>query len=170
MKIFYEAYLSIGGNLGNRLQNIYDTHKLVKQQLGLIKDYSPIYISEPWGFTHKKYFLNQIIKIESNLSTEFLLKQLQSIEKELGRQKNITNNYQGRTVDIDIISLNNIIINKPEFKVPHPHLSKRLFVLLPLYDICPYWQHPIFNKPINLLIKHCPDKSQIRKLNCLRHE
>jgi 2-amino-4-hydroxy-6-hydroxymethyldihydropteridine diphosphokinase len=168
--ILYDAYLSIGGNLGNRLFNIYETQRLLNQYVGQITNYSPIYISEPWGFEHKKYFLNQIIKIKTPLNPNNLLLKTKNIEKELGRKNNNTNHYQGRTADIDIICYENYIISNPEFEVPHPHLHKRLFVLLPMYDICPDWQHPVTGKSISILIKNCPDKSLIRKLNCDTHE
>ena len=168
--IIHDTYLSIGGNLGNRILNIYDTHRLLNQNVGTITNYSPLYISEPWGFEHKDYFINQILKLKTLLAPENLLSKTKEIEKKLGRIQNKTNKYQGRTADIDIISYDDYIINNPEFEVPHPHLANRLFVLLPFYDICPTWKHPVSGESIEFLIRNCPDQSLIRKLNCLTHE
>jgi 2-amino-4-hydroxy-6-hydroxymethyldihydropteridine diphosphokinase len=164
------CYLSIGGNLGNRKQILYNTHELIHRNLGSILSYSPIYMSEPWGFNHRKYFLNQVIKIKTSLSPESLLNKAKQIEKWQGRQEQTQKHYEGRTIDIDIISYEDIIVSNNELQIPHKHIHQRKFVLLPLRDIAPKWTHPKSEQSIDVLIELCNDKSCIRKLKLAPNE
>ena len=164
------CYLSIGGNLGNRIQILYNTHALINNHLGNIISYSPIYMSEPWGFKHRKYFLNQMIKLETSLLPESLLNTAKQIEKLQGRTVQKQNQYEGRTMDIDIITYGDLNLSKNELHIPHKHLDKRKFVLLPLRDIAPKWTHPKSKINIDLLIELCKDYSCIRKLKLAPNE
>jgi 2-amino-4-hydroxy-6-hydroxymethyldihydropteridine diphosphokinase len=159
-----EVFLGIGGNLGNRISNIDTAVGLIAKNIGKIRKKSSIYISEPWGFTHPKYFTNIVISIETNLSGKDILSKAKKIELDMKRVKT-TSSYEGRTIDIDILSYGNKIINTPELSIPHNRMHERLFVLMPMCEIAPNYVHPLFNENISTLLKKCKDLCKIRKLN-----
>ena len=133
--------LSIGTNIGNRKANIENAITALNA-IGTVTAVSPIYSSEPWGFESENGFYNIALIIETSLSPLDLLKETQRIEKELGRTAKTTTTYTDRIIDIDIIDYNNQIINTQTLTLPHSLMHKRNFVLYPLTDIAPNWQHP----------------------------
>jgi 2-amino-4-hydroxy-6-hydroxymethyldihydropteridine diphosphokinase len=159
-------YLSIGGNQGARLTTLANCRKLINEKLGNIIKESSIFMSEAWGFTDPKAFLNQVINIETTQTPEILLLEIHKIEKELGRirYKDSSVTYHARTIDIDILLYDQRIINKKDLIVPHPHMENRNFVMIPLAEIAPETVHPVLNKTFKTLQSLCPDKSRIRKL------
>jgi 2-amino-4-hydroxy-6-hydroxymethyldihydropteridine diphosphokinase len=126
---------------------------------------SPIYTSEPWGFESENGFYNIALTLESELSPIDLLRETQRIEKDLGRTTKTTTEYTDRIIDIDIIDYNNQIINTNTLTLPHKLMHKRNFVLFPLADIAPTWQHPILTYTALELKKESNDTSIIRVLN-----
>lgn len=158
-----DLYLGIGGNLGNRLENIGKAIKLISEKIAAPQSVSPIYLSEPWGFNHAKYFTNAILKIDTDLTPTKLLKIILNIESELKRVRS-QSGYEGRTMDIDIIYYGDKKINCDNLVVPHPKSKDRLFVLLPLKDIDPNFIDPITGKTIDNMLSECRDKGRIRKL------
>ena len=158
-----KVILGIGGNLGDRLENIETAIKLIEKNISKPQKISPIYISEPWGFYHFRYFTNAVIEIETYLSPTEILKIAKNIETIMKRKKTKTS-YEGRTMDIDILFYNNDILNLENLIIPHRLLHERLFVLLPLMDIVPNFIHPVFQKNIAELLQECNDKSKIRKI------
>ncbi len=133
--------LSIGTNIGNRKQNIKNAVKAL-DEIGKVTTISPIYSSEPWGFESENGFYNIALILETSLSPLELLKETQRIEKELGRTAKTTTTYTDRIIDIDLIDYDNQIINTDTLTLPHKLMHKRNFVLYPLTDIAPEWQHP----------------------------
>ena len=158
-----KVYLLIGGNLGNRIFNISSALELIGQKIGRIIIKSSIYETEPWGFKHNLYFLNQAIIVETNLSADSVLKQIKIIEAMLGRL-NSTQQYASRNIDIDILFYNNMILKKKTLVIPHNKLHLRSFVLTPLYEIAPDLIHPVFNKTINELKAECKDSLKVHKV------
>jgi len=154
--------LSLGSNLGQKEKNIYRAVNLLKNKAGEIKKVSSLYNSPPWGFIHNENFLNIVISIETQLSPEELLNTILNIEKIMGRVRN-NNGYESRIIDIDILFYNNIVLNTPNLIIPHPHIEKRLFVLVPLAEILPNIIHPVLKKTASNLIINCSDKSIINK-------
>ena len=137
------CYLAIGSNLGNRLKNI--NIAMVKLEILNIKiiQCSSNYESFSWPNNKNPKFINVVIKIKTSLSPEELLRKCNKIENELGRTRIMKN--EPRTCDIDIIDFNNKVFNsikKNYLNLPHPEVSKRNFVLLPLYEISKSWRHP----------------------------
>ncbi|MDR2009383.1 MAG: 2-amino-4-hydroxy-6-hydroxymethyldihydropteridine diphosphokinase [Bacteroidales bacterium] len=157
------VFLGIGGNLGSRILNIEKTIKLVSEKISIPEKISSLYISEPWGFEHSKYFTNAVIQLNSELSPEQLLRIIKDIETEMKRIKT-SDSYEGRTMDIDILFYEEKIVNNDNLQIPHPLLQNRLFVLLPLNEIAPGFIHPALNKSISELLKACKDQSKIRRL------
>ena len=152
------AYLAIGSNLGNKINNIEITKfELEKYEIKILKS-SSNYISESWPNITMPNYINIIIKIKTNLNPYELLKICNLIELKLGRVR-IKKNAP-RTCDIDIIDYNKEILNKKnkQLILPHPRMNKRNFVLLPLFEVEKSWKHPIFKINIVNLINSLPVK------------
>ena len=160
IEIMNIAFLSIGGNINDRLQNLKLCLELVKMNCGSIENKSNIYESKAWGVNSKNKYLNQTIKLLTPLSPKELLNSIQSIELKMGRQRT-ENQYSDRIIDIDILAFNNQIIDEVDLKVPHPRLHLRKFVLVPLIEIEPNWEHPISLHKISKLMSLCKDTSEI---------
>lgn len=134
--------LSIGTNIGDRQANIANAITALGQ-IGKVVTVSPIYTSEPWGFESENGFYNIALILETSLSPLDLLYATQQIERDLGRIAKTTTSYTDRIIDIDIIDYNNQTIDTQTLTLPHKLMHKRNFVLYPLADIAPDWQHPI---------------------------
>ena len=136
------AYLAIGSNLGNKVSNIEITKfELEKHKIKILKS-SSNYISESWPDASMPNYINIIIKIKTSLLPLELLQICNSIELKLGRVRTTKN--APRTCDIDIIDYNKKILNEKNNKLilPHPRMSDRIFVLLPLFEVDKSWKHP----------------------------
>ena len=155
--------LSIGTNIGNRKANIENAITALNA-IGIVTAVSPIYSSEPWGFESENGFYNIALIIETSLSPLDLLKETQRIEKEFGRTAKTTTAYADRIIDIDIIDYNNQIINTQTLTLPHSLMHKRNFVLYPLTDIAPDWQHPTLKLNSTELKEASDDTSTINIL------
>ena len=153
-----EVYLAIGSNLGNKINNIEITKfELEKNKIKILRS-SSNYISESWPNKSMPNYINVIIKIKTSLAPLELLKTCNLIELKLGRIRLKKNSP--RTCDIDIIDYNNITssINNNKLILPHPRMSKRNFVLLPLFEINKSWKHPKSKINIVQLINSLPIK------------
>ncbi len=152
------VYLGIGSNLGNRRVNIDRAKfKLQKNHIQILKC-SSNYESESWPDKKNPKFINIVLKIKTNLTALNLLKMCNSIEIELGRKQSKKNNP--RTCDIDIIDYSQKVqtIEGKNLILPHPSMSVRNFVLLPLFEINQSWKHPKTKKNITKLIDSLPIK------------
>ena len=146
------SYLAVGSNLGSKIANIERAKfEIQNHKIKIIKS-SSNYESESWPNPSNPRFINIILKIKTNLSPLDLLKTCNFIEKKLGRKRSKKN--APRSCDIDIIDYEQKILNlkNGNLIVPHPRLSKRNFVLLPLFEIDPSWKHPKSKKNIVDLI------------------
>jgi 2-amino-4-hydroxy-6-hydroxymethyldihydropteridine diphosphokinase len=158
-----KAYLILGSNLGDRLELIEKSKELVKIQIGSIVKDSSLYDTEPWGFVHKNTFLNQVIYVQTSLNPHHLLEAIHKIEKSLGRIRE-NNQYNARTIDIDILLYNDWIIHSPDLKIPHPKMLERRFVLEPLNEIAAELEHPVEKKTVKQLLLECKDEMKVIKL------
>jgi 2-amino-4-hydroxy-6-hydroxymethyldihydropteridine diphosphokinase len=158
-----EAYLLTGGNIGDRLDFLFKAKEEIKKRCGGILEESRIYETAAWGNENQQAFLNQVLKIETNLGPEKLLNTILQIEKNLGRKRELK--YGPRTIDIDILFFNDKVIDHQGLKIPHPQLQNRKFVLVPLNEIAANKIHPAFNKTITQLLTECPDPLAVNKFN-----
>lgn len=128
------AYLSIGTNMGDRLQNLQNAVNSLKllPQTSVI-EISPVYETEPIGFEEQADFLNIAVEIETSLTPEALLGALLGIEAALGKVRLFKNGP--RIIDLDLLLFGNEEINSRVLTVPHPRMYEREFVLKPLYDL-----------------------------------
>ena len=154
MKSFNKYHISIGSNIGDRLQNLQNAIDLIHLEISIISSISPIYKTKAVGF-NGDHFYNICISFFSNDDPNNLLQSLLNIEGKLGRTRNDKNVYESRTIDLDIILIEDQIINNNLLTVPHPSMHLREFVLAPLNDIDPNINHPILNKNSNELLKLC---------------
>jgi 2-amino-4-hydroxy-6-hydroxymethyldihydropteridine diphosphokinase len=157
------SYLLLGGNLGNRLQNLQWTLVLIGERMGPITKKSDIFVTKAWGNEDQPDFYNQAVCIETELSAIDLLKVLLKTEEELGR-KRTGDKWQERTMDIDILFFNEEIIDTEELKIPHPFLQDRKFALIPLMQIAGDLIHPVFKKNIKQLTGECKDPLDVKIL------
>lgn len=160
MKSPITAYIGLGSNQGNRIEHLQNAVDLIFERIGTVKNISGIYETPALGFEGDD-FLNACINLETRFSAEKVLAQLLQIEKDLGR-KRISNNYENRTLDLDLLFYGDSIINSADLTLPHPRLSKRKFVLKPLAEIAPKFIHPISEKTIQELLEKTSDTSEIK--------
>ena len=152
------AYLAIGSNLGNKINNIEITKfELDKHKIKILKS-SSNYMSESWPDSSMPNYINIIIKIKTSLAPLELLKVCNLIELKLGRVRGKKN--APRTCDIDIIDYDKKILNtkNSQLILPHPRMCKRNFVLLPLFEVEKSWKHPKSKTNIVQLINSLPIK------------
>ncbi|MFA8450571.1 MAG: 2-amino-4-hydroxy-6-hydroxymethyldihydropteridine diphosphokinase [Bacteroidales bacterium] len=159
-----KSFLLLGGNQGNRTELIQQAELFITQLTGTIVQKSLIYESEAWGFKAENNFLNSVVEIETNLSPEKLLETVLGIEDKLGRKRS-GEGYSSRTMDIDILFYDNLIIKTPTLTIPHPRLHLRKFTLLPLAEIAPNYTHPELHKTLELLRLECQDNSKVKIYN-----
>ena len=158
-----KAYLLIGGNLGERQQNLEKAWALLTLSCGSIVKSSSIYETDAWGNTEQPAFLNQAVELETEFTAKKLMRWILKTEKNMGRVRN--DKYGPRNIDIDILLFNDEQYNYSFLKIPHPELHNRRFALVPLAEIAPETNHPVFNKTISTLLKECNDKLSVRKFN-----
>jgi deoxyguanosine kinase len=156
------AFLSVGGNLGNRLEYIEAAQKAINKRCGRIVSSSSIYETEPWGSTSGKHYLNRVIQLETTLDAQQLLKKTLAIEQKLGRTRGSEQNAD-RSIDIDLLFFNREIIDRDGLKVPHPRLHLRNFVLVPLNELDKNFVHPVLKKSMAELLKACKDELKALK-------
>jgi 2-amino-4-hydroxy-6-hydroxymethyldihydropteridine diphosphokinase len=161
MKIQNQVILSLGSNQGNRLENIQQCIQLIQLELGTVFKVSKLYETPSWGFESDAFY-NCAIAIHTHKSPLKLLSGIIKIEKKLGRIRKEQLGYQSRTIDIDIVSFENEIVQTETLEIPHPQMQNRLFVLLPINDLQLDFVHPIFEKTIPVLIDECEDKSDCK--------
>ncbi|MDO8999117.1 MAG: 2-amino-4-hydroxy-6-hydroxymethyldihydropteridine diphosphokinase [Bacteroidota bacterium] len=155
------AFLCLGGNIGNRIENISASKREIERLIGAIESESSIYETQAWGSDSQNNYLNQVIKITTKLNAKTVLKTLLKIEKKLGRKRSAIKNND-RTIDLDILLFNNEIINEPTIEIPHPRMHKRKFVLKPLSEIASSIKHPVLKKTISDLYKNNKDKLEVK--------
>ena len=164
-----KAYISIGSNLGNRLQNLQEAVFLLGTEVGNIIAISKVYESASWGFDSSD-FLNACLALETHLTPLAILKKILAIEKSMGRVRLQEGGYEARTIDIDILYFDAEIIHSDHLVIPHAKLQERKFILLPLSDIAPQKYHPVLRKDTRNLIQECKDKSQPIKTSLKLHK
>jgi 2-amino-4-hydroxy-6-hydroxymethyldihydropteridine diphosphokinase len=131
----HQVYLGLGSNLGERKELIQKAITLVNERIGTVTRQSSLIETEPWGFESSHKFLNGVILCETALTPREVLKGTQQIERELGRKKKTTLTYKDRPIDIDILLYDDLKVDEPDLKIPHPLMHQRDFVMIPLKEI-----------------------------------
>jgi len=159
----YTTYLLIGGNLGDRKLHLQKAIEAIEEMCGDIIAISSVYETAAWGNTNQPSFLNQVIVLHTELSPEELMKTLLGIEEKLGRTRQ--EKLGPRTIDIDILLIDDLVIQQPHLAVPHPSLHLRKFALIPLAEVAATIMHPSMQKSINELLTDCPDTLPVTKIS-----
>ncbi len=157
------AYLCLGSNLGDREKNLIRALSLLSTEVNLDKA-SSVYETEPVGYKEQPLFLNLACQVTTNLNPWELLHLAKTIENKMGRIPSKQINAP-RPIDIDILFYNKQVINGKNLTVPHPHLAKRAFVLIPLSEIAAELIHPQLGKSIAALVNNVRGQSGVRKYN-----
>lgn len=132
----HKVYLSLGSNLGDRKYEIKRAVELIGERIGAVERVSSLYETEPWGFSSDNMFVNAAVCVSTQLTPRALLKATQAIERDMGRTaKSVNGQYHDRTIDIDILLYDNIKVDEPDLKIPHPLMNERDFVMKPLKEI-----------------------------------
>jgi 2-amino-4-hydroxy-6-hydroxymethyldihydropteridine diphosphokinase len=137
------VYLGLGSNLGDKEQNLNDALTVLSQEIGKVLKLSTFCTSEPWGYKSKNEYVNAVVLIETVYSPSEVLVKTQMIEKKMGREAKSDIHYEDRLIDIDVLIYDDLIVDRPELKIPHPLISKRNFVLIPLAEIAPELVDPV---------------------------
>jgi len=134
------VYLGLGSNLGDRKELLRRAIALIGERVGEVIRQSSFIETEPWGFESENKFLNAVILCETTLSPRQLLRTTQQIERDMGRKKRVNDKslnrkYTDRPIDIDILLYDDLTVDEPDLKIPHPLMQERDFVMVPLREI-----------------------------------
>lgn len=158
-----KAILLIGGNLGDRTGHLQQAVEQIDKQIGKVEKISALYETAAWGQVEQPDYLNQALLVSTEMDARTLLETVLAIEHNIGRIRR--QKWGARVIDIDIIFYNDAIINQPDLKIPHPQMQFRQFVLVPLREILPDWQHPVLHQSVSTLLENCTDELPAVKYN-----
>jgi 2-amino-4-hydroxy-6-hydroxymethyldihydropteridine diphosphokinase len=159
MKI-HTAYIGAGSNIGDKLLNCKNgIIALTKLQNTQIKKWSRFYQTEPVDYKNQDWFINGVVKIETDLDPFHLIKKLKSIEDDSGRMDD-TVRFGPRILDLDILLFDDAVMNSSGLIIPHPRMHKRRFVLKPICDIDPSIVHPVLKKEMRDLLADLDENEQ----------
>jgi 2-amino-4-hydroxy-6-hydroxymethyldihydropteridine diphosphokinase len=159
----YIAYIGIGSNIGDKVNQCekaiseilkVDHHKLLAK--------SSLFKTQPMGYPSQDWFVNGVIKIETDLEASALLRSLKTIESQLGRTE--TFRWGPRTIDLDILFFDDAEINTEELQIPHPFIQDRQFVLIPLAEIDRNLIHPVLKKTVQELLNNLKKDQGVERL------
>lgn len=151
-----KVYISFGSNIGDREQQINEALNKLQQVCDTeLVTVSSLYETAPVGGVIQDDFLNGAAIVETSLTPIDFLNEIQRIELELGRERKV--HWGPRTIDLDVLLMDDYIIEHERLNVPHPYMHERSFVLIPLAEIAPEAVHPILNKSINELVTVDPE-------------
>ncbi|MCM8750119.1 2-amino-4-hydroxy-6-hydroxymethyldihydropteridine diphosphokinase [Thermomicrobiaceae bacterium CFH 74404] len=150
------AYIGLGSNLGDRLGYLRGAVRGLAE-IGKIVAVSSLYETTPVGYLDQPWFLNAVVALETGASPEELHRHLLGLEEAAGRERPFPN--APRTLDLDLLFYDDLVLNRPELTIPHPRLHERAFVLVPLFEIAPNLRHPTLHKPVRELLAALGDVS-----------
>jgi 2-amino-4-hydroxy-6-hydroxymethyldihydropteridine diphosphokinase len=157
------AFIALGSNVGDRLQNMKTAlHEIMQDNNNSVIKISSVYKTSPYGYKVQPNFYNAAIQITTTYGLLELLDFLKSVEKKIGRQENIR--WGAREIDLDILFYNNLIFSNDRITVPHKEVAKRDFVLVPLAEIAPLYIHPALNQKISDICIVESEKTVIGKI------
>lgn len=155
-------YLSLGSNLGDRYRHLSEARSLLQKSGVRILKESSIYETEPVDYLEQPWFYNQVLEVESRLNPISLLALIKDIELRMKRKNTVPKGP--RTIDIDILLAEKNVFQTQKLIIPHPRMSFRNFVMIPLAEIAPDLIHPLLHKPISILAQQTGDMAEVRKV------
>ncbi len=152
-------YLHLGSNQGDRKQSLDNCLVQIAEKIGKITSKSSIYETEPWGLKDQPNFLNMAVEAKTHLTVVEVFNISKEIEKELGCPKQVK--WGPRSIDIDILYYDHVIMDTEKLKLPHPQLYNRNFVLIPMMEIAGDYIDPIRNISIDEIYDVCSDQCEV---------
>jgi len=156
-----KTYLLLGSNMGNSQLQLTRAINKISKQIGIVIKQSKLYITSAWGNTNQPDFLNQVIVVETKLSSIQTMQTILTIEKQMGRLRTVKN--APRLIDIDILYFNKEVVDSKLLRLPHPEIQNRRFVLIQLNELSPNFLHPLSGKSNHQLLKDCNDELNVKK-------
>lgn len=160
------AYIALGSNLGDRSATLARAVEAMNSAGIRVTRQSSLYLTEPVGAPGQGRFLNAVAETETSLMPLQLLHALMKIERDLGRRRIAP--HGPRAIDLDILFYGSSVIRGPDLQVPHPRLTERRFVLIPLAEIAPEFRHPVLRKSVAELLAETPDHGEVRPWRAMR--
>lgn len=145
--------------MGDRLARIRDALSEMKILPGtMLTAVSGFYETRPVGYTEQEWFINAAARLETSLSPREVVEALLGIERKMGRVR--TEKWGPRLIDLDLLFYDRLTIDEPGLAVPHPLMDQRRFVLVPLADVAPEWEHPVLGLTPGRMLARLPEAGQ----------
>lgn len=157
----HTAYLLLGSNLGDRAATLRTAVQQLGEMAGMVSTMSSLYETAAWGLEQQPAFLNQAVQLRTNLPPEALLDVCLHVEQLAGRERRVR--WDARTLDVDILLYDALVLDSPRLVVPHPALSERRFALVPLAEIAAAEVHPVFGQTVAELLAVCADMLPVKQ-------
>lgn len=154
-----QVYLSLGSNRGDRLANLQRAMEELGKAGVKVQRVSSFYKTEPVDFGPQAWFLNCAVEATTELMPRQLLRAVKSVEWTLGQRPGV--NKGPRTIDIDILLYENVVVRTVDLTIPHERMSERRFVLIPLRELASAVRHPVSKRTVSELLDDTPDRSQV---------
>jgi 2-amino-4-hydroxy-6-hydroxymethyldihydropteridine diphosphokinase len=155
----------LGTNTGDRLMALKTAEERIQREIGPVVVSSAIYETAPWGKTDQHSFLNKVISGYTKLDPVHVVRASLAIEESMGRKRRVK--WEPRTIDIDLLFLDDQVVTADEVTIPHPMLHLRRFTLVPLFDIFPDFRHPVLDKTIAQLLAEVEDTLPVKPFNAI---
>ena len=151
--------------LGSNLENpIVQLETAIARIAELTEHYrvSSVYKTAAWGNTNQNDFYNQAMEIDTDMQPADLLEKLIGIEVSMGRKR--VHKWEPRIIDIDIIAMGDMVVQTNDLQIPHPYMTERMFVMIPMLELQADWMHPALHKHLKTLIEECTDSLAVHKI------
>ena len=152
------AYIGLGSNLGDRMATLRTAVQRL-ESLGRLSGVSSLYETVPVGYLEQPAFLNAVVALNTDLAPVDLLQALLGIERDLGRTRSFRN--APRTIDLDLLLVDDVTLETTEMTLPHPRLHERAFALVPLAELAPEMVHPVSGQTMRQLLSALPDRGGV---------
>lgn len=156
------AYICAGSNMGDRVGYLQQATNLLNFTENIsIKGSSSLYETEPVGDIRQEWFINAVVRVETGLQPHDLLRECMRIENQLGRKRDPKNKWAPRTLDLDILFYDDLIISDETLQIPHPRMHERAYPLVLMLEIDPDFVHPALKKTIYELHSELEDPEEV---------